>query len=183
MIAAGLGIAGLIAAVDRTQQVFAARHVVAAGDELTAADLRPVAVRLGSLGAAYVTTAPRPGTIATRSLVRGELVPRSALGTAAGRKQTSVVIGIDREPPAAVAVGAAVDVWAAAARTVGADGAKFDAPRVLTSAATVVRVERDGGLGASGGVSVEVRVPTSAAAALLSALANGAAITLLPAAG
>jgi hypothetical protein len=72
-------------------------------------------------------------------------------------------------------------VWSAAATAQGSTGPRFAAPRVLVPGATVVRVVRESGLGASGGVAVEVRVPTTATARLLDSLANGDDISILPA--
>jgi len=183
VVVAVVGVAGLVTAADHSCEAFAARHVVAAGDPLEPSDLRAVRVRLGSASAAYLTSAPRRGTVVTRTIGRGELLPLGALATAASRSETSVVVAAAGALPAAIDVGATVDVWAAAANTDGVGAAKFDAPEVLIPGATVVRVEHDSGLGAGGGAGVEVRVPTSSAAALLAAIANGAAITLLPAGG
>ena len=181
VLAAVAGVAGLVEASDRTVQVYAARHALAAGDEVAASDLVPVRVRLGKATAAYLSSAPRPDTVVTRTVAAGELVPVGALGTATGQRETSVVISVDGELPAAVDVGGAVDVWAAAASGQSAGVAKFGAPRVLVPGATVVRVVRDSGLGASGGVAVEVRVPKDATAELLESLANGDKISILPA--
>ncbi|MCL2794601.1 MAG: SAF domain-containing protein [Microbacteriaceae bacterium] len=182
VIASVAGVAGLLAASERTVQVFAARHALAAGDEVTAADLVGVRVRLGAAQAAYLSSAPEADTVVTRTIAAGELVPVGALGAASAQRQTSVMIAVGGELPASVTAGAAVDVWAAAASgAVGAGAPKFAAPEVLVPRATVVRVVRDTGLGATGGIAVEVRVPKDATAGLLEAIANGSAITLLPA--
>lgn len=177
------GVAGLVAAADRTERAFAVRHVVAAGDELTPRDLRVVQVRLGAARGAYLDSVPRPGTVVTRTLARGELVPVGALAAASSGERTSVMIEAERSLPGAVTVGADVDVWAADPSAERSAERRFDAPRVLVPEATVVRIDRGSALGASSGMSVEVRVPKSAAAALLAAIANGAAVTLLPAGG
>lgn len=177
------GVLALVAAADRTEQAFAVRHAVAAGDQLGMHDVRAVRVRLGGADAAYLTSAPPPGTVVTHTIGRGELVPLAALAAASTLQATSVVIAVDRALPAAVEAGASVDVWAAAANDAGAGAARFEAPQVLVPGATVVRVDRDTTLGAGGNVAVEVRVPKSAAAGLLAAISNRAAITLLPAGG
>jgi len=181
VVASVAGVVGLVAASDRTVEVYAARHVLAAGDEVAAGDLVGVRVRLGRAAAAYLSSAPRAGTVVTRTVAAGELVPVGALGAASAQRQTSVVISISGELPAAVGVGGAVDVWAAAATGQGVGGPKFAAPRVLVPGGTVVRVVRDSGLGATGGAAVEVRVPKDATAELLEALANGDDISILPA--
>jgi hypothetical protein len=181
VVASVAGVAGLVAASDRTALVYAARHALAAGDEVSASDLVGVRVRLGKTASAYLSSAPQPDTVVTRTVAAGELVPVGALGSASARHGTSVVVGVDGELPAAVTVGTPVDVWSAAATAQGSDGPRFKAPRVLVADATVVRVVRDSGLGSSGGVAVEVRVPKAATAQLLDSLANGDDISILPA--
>jgi hypothetical protein len=182
VVASVAGVAGLVEASDRTVRVYAARHALAAGDEIAARDLVGVQVRLGSASSAYLSSAPRPDTVVTRTIAAGELVPVGALGAAAAQRETSVVISVDGELPGSVDVGSSVDVWAAAAAQGAVAGAsKFGAPRVLVPDATVVRVVRDSGLGATGGVAVEVRVPKDATAELLESLANGDDVSILPA--
>jgi hypothetical protein len=182
VIASVAGVAGLVVASDRTVEVFAARHALAAGDELSSADLVGVRVRLGAAQASYLRSAPEADTVVTRTIAAGELVPVGALGAASAQRQTSVMIALDGELPESVAVGTGVEIWAAAAAAqAGAGGPRFASPQTLVPDATVVRVVRDSGLGASGGVAVEVRVPKDATAGLLEAIANGSAITLVPA--
>lgn len=181
VLASVAGVSGLLAASDRTVQVYAARHALAAGDAVAAGDLVGVRVRLGSATAAYLTSTPSPDAVVTRTIAAGELVPVGALGAASAQRETSVVIAVDGELPGSVAAGSSVDVWAAAASGNGAGAPKFGAPRVLVPGAAVVRVVRDSGLGATGGVAVEVRVPTDATAELLESIANADDITVLPA--
>lgn len=182
VVASVAGVAGLVAASDRSVEVYAARHALAAGDEIAAGDLVGVRVRLGRSASAYLRAAPRPETVVTRTISAGELVPVGALGAASAQHETSVVISVAGELPASVDVGSTVDVWSAAqADGTGGGGPKFTAPRVLVPGGTVVRVVRDSGLGASRGVAVEVRVPKDATAGLLESLANGDDITVLPA--
>jgi hypothetical protein len=181
VIASVAGVAGLVVASDRSVEVFAARHALAAGDEVSASDLVGVRVRLGAASSAYLRAAPQSDTVVTRTIAAGELVPVGALGAASAQRRTSVVISVDGELPASIDIGSAVDVWSAAATGEGTGAPKFAAPRVLVPDGTVVRVVRDSGLGATGGVAVEVRVPKDATAELLESLANGDAITVLPA--
>ncbi|GAA4165442.1 hypothetical protein GCM10022286_28590 [Gryllotalpicola daejeonensis] len=181
VVASVAGVAGLVAASDRSVEVFAARHALAAGDEVSAKDLVGVRVRLGKASSAYLSARPQADTVVTRTIAAGELVPVGALGAASAQRETSVVISVDGELPASIDVGSAVDVWSAEATGEGAGAPKFGAPRVLVPDGTVVRVVRDSGLGASGGVAVEVRVPKDSTAQLLESLANGDDITVLPA--
>ncbi|AYG04309.1 hypothetical protein [Gryllotalpicola protaetiae] len=183
VVASVAGVAGLVAASDRSVEVYAARHALAAGDEVAAGDLVGVRVRLGKTASAYLHAAPQPDTVVTRTIAAGELVPVGALGAASAQRETSVVISVDGELPASVDVGSSVDVWSAEASGAGAGAGapKFKAPRVLVPSGTVVRVVRDSGLGAGGGVAVEVRLPKDSTAELLESLANGDDITVLPA--
>lgn len=181
VIASVAGVAGLIAASDRSVEVYAARHALAAGDAVSSSDLVGVRVRLGKATSAYLASAPEPGTVVTRTIAEGELVPVGALGSASAQRETSVMISLGAELPASVVVGSTVDVWAAAATGQATGGAKYEAPRVLVPSGTVVRVVHDTGLGSGGGVAVEVRVPKDATADLLESIANGDAISVLPA--
>ncbi|MFC4245248.1 hypothetical protein ACFOYW_17905 [Gryllotalpicola reticulitermitis] len=175
-----VGVAGLVAVSDRSVRAFAARHVLVAGDELTTDDVVPVRVRLGQTGAAYLMSAPRSGAVVTRTVARGELIPLSAVGEASAQTETSVVVALGGALPGAVDAGATVDVWAAAPSAQNGGSLRFDAPSVRVSAATVVRVLRDSGLGAGDAVSVELRVPNDSAAELIEAVTNDFAITLVP---
>ncbi|WP_027479135.1 SAF domain-containing protein [Gryllotalpicola ginsengisoli] len=178
VVASIAGVSTLLALADRTEVVYAARHALAAGDRIDADDIVAVRVRLGSAQASYLAAPPKPGAVVTRTVEKGELVPRGALGTAAGQNTTSVVVEVDGQLPESVDTGRAVDVWAAAAP---ATGGTSSPPQVLVSGATVVRLVSDDGLGSSSGVSVEVRIPKESAPSLLEAIANGDVVSVLPA--
>lgn len=182
VVASVIGVGALVTQANRTTVALAARHVLAAGDVLGEDDLLAVHVRLGTSADAYLAAAPAPGSVITRTIEEGELVPRAALQTADAVGTTSVVLAVDGALPASVTAGASVDVWATrAARGAEADAAKDLAPIVLVSGATVVRVVRDDGFAGSRGTAVEVRVPRETTAAVLAAVAAGDAVSVLPA--
>jgi len=179
VIASVVGVYAIVRTADHTTQVYAARNALVAGQHFSADDLVVRAVQLGSVGGKYVTAddLPNAGAVATRSVPEGELVPASAVGTAAAENETSVVVHVKGEIAASVTPGTSVDVWSAA-RT---EHDRYDPPAVLVDGATVVRVvEADSMVASSDGLSVEVRVPKRKVAAVLEAIANADAISLVP---
>ena len=179
VIASVVGVYAIVRTADHTTQVYAARHPLVAGQRFSADDLVVRSVQLGSVGGKYLATdeLPGDGAVATRSVPEGELVPASAIGTAAAENETSVVVRVKGDVSASVTPGTSVDVWSAA-RT---EHDRYDPPAVLVDGATVVRVVEAGGMVASSdGSSVEVRVPKKKVAAVLEAIANADAISLVP---
>jgi hypothetical protein len=177
-----LSVAGVWFVVDAaatTSPVFAASRTLVPGDPVTAADLTAVDAALGAAGEAYLGAEQlQPGSVATRSIREGELVPRSALAPAAEVKVTTVVVSSATPVPSGVGPGAAVELWAAAA---DADGV-LQTPSILVADATVARVRESGSMVGSGGTDVEIVIPRADVAATLEALSAGAALSLVPAA-
>lgn len=100
----------VVAGADRSVQVWSLARDVAAGTELTAADLRPARVRLFDQGPAYVRLDRSPaGRVVTRQLRAGELLPAAALD----RRPPAAVVAIPVKPENAPGVtrGQLVDVW------------------------------------------------------------------------
>lgn len=175
-----LGVSFVIATVDDTVQVYAARTMLPAGTEVTAADLDIAAVRLGTAGAHYIAVdeLPSDGLVITRAVAAGELVPIAAVNERATAGQTSIVVTLAGDVAGAVGPGAAVDLWAAPQLEHG----RFGAPTIVVNAAEVVRVVDGGGfIGGDTGRSVELRLPTSRVAAVLQSVANADALSLVPA--
>lgn len=174
-----LGVYGIIAAVDRTVEVFSAASPLSPGDRIYADDLVSQSVRLGELGGKYLSPKdlPNDGLLVTRAVAAGELVPTSALGDAASIRVASVVVPVNGTLSKSIAPGTVVDVWSAAET----DHGVFGPPAVLVGSATVVRVIESGGLVSGGGSSgVELLVPRDKVARVLEAVANGDAISLVP---
>jgi hypothetical protein len=171
------GVWVVVAAAERTEQVYAAATSLAVGDRVTAEQLVLAPVRLGGTGRHYLTPADLPddGLVVTRAVDEGELVPESAVGSAAGLRLASVVVPLGGEPARGVESGALVDVWAAAETDEG-----YGPPAVLVSGAEVVRTIESSGLLASGSGAVEILVPKDKVARLLQALANADALSLVP---
>ncbi len=174
-----IGVYAVVASVDDTTQVYAARGTLPAGSTVTAGQLETEAVRLGTLGARYLAVGelPEEGLVLTRAVAAGELIPASALSGRAEAGRTAVVVGLSGDIAAAVAPGASVDLWAAEQLEHG----RFGPPAVILSAGEVVRVIDGGGLLGGQGRAVELRLPTAKVAAVLQAVANGDALSLVPA--
>ncbi|TAM67511.1 MAG: hypothetical protein EPN48_12775 [Microbacteriaceae bacterium] len=180
VVASVVGVYAIVAAADRSTDVYAARGPLVAGDRVDTADLTVTPVRLGTAEHLYLTRADlsEHGAVLTRSLAAGELVPISAIGDESTGSQTSVVLRAQGDLAASVGPGSSVDVWSAATK----DRAEHAPPTVLVGAATVVRlIQSDGLVTGRDGRSVEVRVPAGSVAAVLQAIANNDVISLVPA--
>lgn len=180
VVVAVAGTAFVVGAADTTTPVYGARAALAVGERVTADDLLAVNVRLDGAENLYLAPGdiPAGGFVVTKAVLAGELVPASALGTVAGIDVTTVVIPLDSQLADAVQPGAGVDLWAAAEL----EGGTFGPPSVIVPAASVVRLVESTGLvvdDSSG--SVEILVPRTRVARVLEAIANGDALSLVPA--
>jgi hypothetical protein len=177
VVASVAGVVGLVSSADRSTEVWAARSALTPGDTVAADDLVLTSVRLGDAGDLYLDDLPEAGVVVTHAVAAGELVPASAVGDVRGIDLASVVVTVGGELPQSIRAGSTVDVWAA--REI--EGGVFGPPSVLVSQATVVRVLEADGLAVSGTtVDIEVLVPRDAIAAVLEALANDDAMSLVP---
>lgn len=179
VLASVAGTVGIVAATDRTVPVYAASAALAPGDRIRAGDLVERRVSLDGADRLYLRSGSLPGSglVVTRPVARGELVPSSAVGTAARAGLTSYVVQVAGRVSGAVAPGASVEVWGTPVPE--SVGAPADPPAVLASA-TVVRVTADDGLVARDAVAVEILVPRDRIAGLLQAVADGDRLSLLP---
>jgi hypothetical protein len=179
-----VGVVGLVSSADASVDVLAARTTLTPGEHVTAGDLVPTSVRAGGVQKFYLQQkdVPGAGVVVTRAIAAGELVPASAVGSAAGAGLTSVVVTTNGGLAASVAPGGRVDLWSAAQTAQATSGAgSFAAPTVLVSSAIVVRIIDQKNLVTTGsGSSVELLVPKSSIAGVLDAIANGAALSIVP---
>jgi len=186
------GVAGIVTAAGASVDVLSARADLSPGQLVTRSDLVATSVRAGGESRYYLTArdVPGRGVVVTRPVSAGELVPRSALGRADGIDLSSVVVSVTTALPTPVVPGARVDLWSAArsglSGTNGEDppptgGAAYDAPAVLVPGAVVVRVTQDKQFVGSGATtSVELLVARDSTADVLDAIANGAALSIVP---
>ena len=179
VVASVVGISALVAAADSGVTVLAARDTVVAGQRVDADDFVPTRVRIAGAQNLYIGEGdiPDTGRTATRTVAAGELVPASALGDTAAESVTSVVLDLGSGLPEAVVVGSRVDVWAGREL----DNGDFEAPTVIVGSATVARVVDNQSLMASdSGTALELLIPRAATARVLEAVANGAAVSVVP---
>jgi hypothetical protein len=174
-----LGVVAVVTTADSSVLVYSARSSLSPGDRVRTSDLDSRSVRLGSLGGKYLVDGdiPTAGFVVTRAVSAGELVPASAVGSVAGAELASIVVTLSGELARSVADGSVVDLWSAKQ----ADDRLFGPPSVLVSSATVVRVVSAAGVIADRTrQSVELLVPRSKTAAVLEAIANADALSLVP---
>jgi hypothetical protein len=178
--ASAAGVFALVSAADASETLYSARVTLTAGDTLDEDDLLPTSVRDGAGGGLYLAPGdlPAEGLVVTRTVGEGELIPMSALGTAAGTRLTAIVLSVDGQLAATVEAGSTVDVWVASE---DADG-QVGAPEVIVSGATVVRlVESESIVAGRQTTAVEVLVPRDRIARVLEALAAEASVSIVPA--
>ena len=115
--------------------------------------------------------------IATRPVAAGELLPTAATDAASAADGAVVVATIAGALPGAVEAGAVVDLWAAPST-----GAReYGPPAMLVAGATVLQVvEEEGMTAGSPARDVELLVPRDELAAVLAALGNDDALSLVP---
>lgn len=174
-----VGVVALFSATDASSEILAARSPLTPGQKVTAADLVAVRVRVSAADHLYLheRDIPAAGVVVTRAVAPGELVPTAAVGSAASLQLASVVLQLEGKLPASVSAGSSVDVWSAPA----VEGGTFGPPTVLVSSAIVVKVTTDSTLVAGdAATSVEVLIPRFATARVLEAVANKAALTVVP---
>lgn len=175
-----LGVLFLVQSIDHTTAVWAARTVLTPGDVVTRNDLVQRNVRLGEAGDLYLRAdrLPTAGVVVTQTIIAGELVPESSVGSLRGVDAASVVITVAGELPKAIAAGSIVDLWSAAKAEAGG----FGTPTILVPSATVVRLVDEKQLIASNSsTGVELLVPRGSIAAVLEAVADDNAISVVPA--
>lgn len=180
VLASIAGVYALVTSAQTSTEVYAARSTLAAGEVVHADDLVTSHVRLGTAASRYLSRGDVPdgGFVIARTVAAGELVPASAVADAADAALTSVVVAARAPLASSIEMGSSVDVWAAEQT----EHDTYGPPAVLVGHAAVVRIDHDDALvGDRSTVSVEVRVPTAKTAAVLQAIADGAAISVLPA--
>jgi hypothetical protein len=168
-----------------TVPVYVTRSALVPGDRVTAQDLAVVDVRLGTVDLDHYLRADRdvPAEgVAVRSVGRGELVPASAVGSAADLDLRPVSVTLTRAPSSDVVPGALVDLWFTP--TAPTDDTETVDAHELAGSLTVAEVSAPSGtFGASGGTSVQVLVPSSLLPVILTALAAEGTVDVVPVLG
>jgi hypothetical protein len=163
----------------RTVGVYAAAGVLVPGDAVDAGALTVVQVRGVEAGRYLSADDPPPhGAVVLRTVGRGELVPRSAVGAAAELSVRAVSVPLRAAPPADLTAGALVDLW-----FTPKDGDRAGGPRALVTGADVAGVSTDRSSLAAGAGTVQVLVATDELATVLAALSADGVVDVVPVPG
>lgn len=179
VIASVVGVFVVVDATRATVTRVVAVEAIAPGETIRADQVRSVEVNLGDHADEYAAAEQlksESGLVATKPIAPGELIPVSALGDA-DTSRAAMVVPIAGQLPSSVVVGAQVEVWAAVP---GERPGTYAPPNVIVSDATVVRVVEGDDFVVSDDVEVELLVPDSDTATVLSATAAQARIQLVP---
>lgn len=181
LVTASVGaVVGIVTLADEGEEVLVAPRLLLEGERISLADLEPRRVVLGVEGHGYATPAdiPEAGVVIARTVGPGELVPLSAIGDERGPRSTTVVVTLSTALGATVRPGDRLDLWAAPAEEAG----RFGAPAVIASGTQLVRSVTAEGIVSSGEAGrVELLVPRRDVARILFAMANGDALSAIPA--
>lgn len=177
VVASVAGVWLVVAAARHTVPVYAAARTIVPGEVIAPDDLRVVDVALGPLADTYLAADGLGDTaVATRTIASGELVPAASVGDADSARTTSVVVRSTVDVPASVTAGTVVEVWAAPPLEQG----EYDDPRILVADATVVSVTQDDSMIGGGAAALELVIPRADVAATLAAMADEAALSVVP---
>lgn len=178
VLASVVGVWFVVTSSRETTTMLQAERTIVRGEVVTPADFRTVEVGLGAVQSTYLTPDQlAPGSIAVRTITAGELVPHSALAASETARTTTVVIVGALGVSDSLARGTTVELWAAVPL---AEGRGFEAPRLLLRSATVSSVTAGQGLLSQGGASVELVIDRAEVPAVLAALTNGSALSIIP---
>jgi hypothetical protein len=184
LVAATSG-AKLVSSADDRSPVFVASTDLAAGDEITASTFTRVEVKLGEGAAPYLPAlgAAPEGSFLLRDVRAGELVPASAVGSAADLGVQRLTVPVDPVSATGLTRGTRVDVYVSDTPTGAPSDAKPKAVRALESVAVVEVLSGRSGLGSSAATSVQLYVPSAEVTMLVEAIDAEAKVTLVPVAG
>jgi hypothetical protein len=170
----------------RTVPVLAAGEALVPGDELAAATLRVVEVRLPDGGAGYLPAVEDvEDLVVTRTVGAGELVPASAVARQGDIEARAVAVTTGAQVSSAVVEGALVDLWFVPDPPGGAAAdEERPTPRLLAAALTVVEVGASSTTFSVGsGTTVHVLVPVADLPAVLAAVRGSGSVDLVPVPG
>ncbi len=184
VIASTVGVIALLDSQDTSTEVYSAREDIPVGSTLTQEDFVVVPVQLGDAGDAYLAVADGipANTVSTRLVVRGELMPTSAIGSADELDRKPVGLSVADPLPSGTAAGDRVDVWV----SLRTDRNTFEKPQLLMEAAEVAELTvGESALGSRSATLVQILVEDDAMPELLDAMSNDAriAVVLNPSAG
>lgn len=168
----------LISSSRQTTPVLQTTRTVLPGEPISSSDFQVIEVGLAGVTDTYL--APQElesGAIATRTLPKGELVPRASIGDADDSRTTTVVVS-STAIPAGLTAGSVVELWHAPLLE---DGRTPDTPRVLVGDAVIARVVEAEGMLSQNRTDVEVVIDRADVAEVLAAITGGSTISIIPA--
>jgi hypothetical protein len=165
------GTTAIVARADRTEPVLAARDTLTPGTVLS----EDVVVTLNvSVGEGYVSADSAPwGSVVTRTIMPGELVPASALADAGDVGLRPVAVESSLPLAAGIIPGAVVDVWLTREGAIGTESI------LVGSGLTVDEVDQGSGSFSQGAETVYVLVPSDDVGGFLSALAGDGEVVVV----
>lgn len=174
------GVVLLLAAQDRTVSVYAADRQLSTGDQLAEEDLRVVDVRLPGAGEQYLAAdAQLPEELQlTRMVGAGELLPAGALAEADPHGRRAVTVTAQHDLARAVQPGRLVEVWAATNSSMTEE--EPEAQRLVVAAEVTDVRESQSTFATAEAVTVELLVPDEELSELLTAIGEGATVSVLP---
>ncbi|CAH0163096.1 hypothetical protein SOM10_00565 [Microbacterium sp. CFBP9023] len=176
-----LSVAGVWAVVSSsgaTTPVLQATRTIPLGEALVSGDFQVVDVGLGAVSDRYLAPQDlRPGQIASRTVVDGELMPTSAAEDADANRTTTIVVESSTGIPADVGAGSIIELWHSPPVD---DGALPGTPRILVADAIVTSVTKTEGMLAADGTTAEIVIDRADVADVLSAITGGSVLSVVP---
>lgn len=186
VLVATIGGAAAMRHYDNSIEVLQASHPLVPGQQLGAADVHAVKVRIDEAGGTYLRADdPLPEGEVLREVRAGELVPRSAVARGNQVPVKAVALPVDAAQSTNLVRGSVVDVWISKKQDTKVGQESYAAPARAIERAVVARVPSGGGgfSAASDSGAVHVLVPDGKVAEVLAAIHQGAKVDLVPAAG
>lgn len=157
--------------------VYRTTRPVAVGEVLDASSVALVAARVDP--GPYVLEGDLPeGTIASRSLGEGELLPKSSTTTGRDRASRRLVVSVADGLPASAKPGDLLELWAVPANRYGAEEKRGS--RLVAGGATLVRVLDEDSSLTRAGSRIEILVDEGVLAPVLDAMSGTDALAAIP---
>ena len=170
-----VAVAGIVRAADATEPFYAAKGTLTPGTVLAADDLMVAHVNVGSAAYLDATQEPPVGSVVTRTVGEGELVPATALASSDAVAVRPVPVATSLPLDAGVVPGSVVDVWLTTVDEAGV------ASTVLLGESLVVTevADAEGAFAVDSDQVVYVAVPQDEVAGFLQAVAGGGDLAVL----
>lgn len=178
VLASVAGVVALVGNAGRTVPVYAAKDVLAVGQQITADSFKIVQVQLGEVDGKYLAPATglEENAVAVRMVPKDELVPRSSIGHTDALDRKPASVQVDEPLPKEVVVGSHVDVWV----SLPDERNGFQAPALMLPGAEVAALNvASSSLGAGRNMQLMVLVTDEQMPKFLGAVANKAKVSVV----